>query len=291
MTAQEAVETIEPSPFLWAYNNIILILGGLVVFSVFYSLLRLGFDLLALQKAELMKDMGMEKEEVIKELGQPTWKKIYDWAWSIVPEGHEADIDMGHDYDGIRELDNKLPPWWLVLFYGTIVWAAVYMWVYHSPGNEWSSEQEYLIAMEEAEESKKAHLALSADAVDENTVTLLVDEESLARGSDIYFALCAVCHGQQGEGLVGPNFADPYWVHGGDIKDLFSVIKYGVPEKGMISWRSQLRPSEMQNVASYILTLEGTAPPNQKAAEGDLWERNAESNEEAIDDSDASSEI
>ena len=82
---------------------------------------------------------------------------------------------------------------------------------------------------------------------------------------------CAVCHGQLGEGGVGPNFTDAYWVHGGDIKDLFRTIKYGVPEKGMISWSSQLRPAEMQKVASYILTLQGTDPPNQKAPEGELW--------------------
>ncbi|MEE9373369.1 MAG: cbb3-type cytochrome c oxidase N-terminal domain-containing protein [Saprospiraceae bacterium] len=265
------------NPFIWTLNNIILILGALAVFGVISSLLRLSFNLLSLRKAELMNDLGVEKEDILEELKRPIWKKINDWAWNIIPEGYESEIDLGHDYDGIRELDNKLPPWWLALFYGSIIYAVVYMWVYHSPGNEWSSENEYLMAMVEAEEMKKAHLALSADAVDETTVVLLTDEVSLARGAEIYFALCAVCHGQLGEGLVGPNFSDPYWVHGGGIRDLFTTIKYGVPEKGMISWRSQLRPSEIQKVASFILTFEGTAPPNQKEKEGELYDRDANS--------------
>jgi cytochrome c oxidase cbb3-type subunit 3 len=228
-----------------------------------------------------MKDLGMEKEEIVKELTIPTWKRFYNWAWSIVPVANEEDIDLGHDYDGIRELDNRLPPWWLVLFYGSIAFAAVYMYIYHWSGSDWSSQQEYIMAMEHGEEMKKAYLAKQADFVDETNVEMVTDDASLAIGKDIFMAQCAVCHGQLGEGLVGPNFTDPYWIHGGGVADLFKTIKYGVPEKGMISWKSQLRPSEMQNVASYILTLQGTNPPNQKAREGELWDSSANDNSDS----------
>ena len=278
ITAQEVeAATQSESGFLqWAFDNIILVIGAMVIIFAFSTLLKLAFNLLSLQKARLMKEMGMEKEEVLQELGQPFWKKAYDWAWSYVPVAEEREIDLGHDYDGIRELDNKLPPWWLVLFYGTIAFAAVYMYIYHWSGSEWSSEKEYYASVEEAEESIKQYLALQADEVDETNVAFLTDDNTLMAGESIYKAQCAVCHGQLGEGLVGPNFADRYWVHGGGIKEIFSTIKYGVPEKGMISWQSQLRPSEMQSVASYIKTLEGTNPPNQKAPEGELWEDKAE---------------
>lgn len=259
------------SIYHWLYENIILVIGGVVIVLVFASLLRLAFSLLSLQKARLMKEMGIEKEEVLQELRQPFWSKAYDWAWSYVPIAEESDIDLGHDYDGIRELDNKLPPWWLILFYGTIAFAAIYMYIYHWSGSEWSSEQEYYASIELAEEQIKEYLAQQADAVDETNVTFLTDENTLLAGESIFIGQCAVCHGQNGEGLVGPNFTDQYWVKGGGVKNIFTTIKYGVPEKGMISWKSQLRPSEMQSVASYIMTLEGTDPPNQKAPEGELW--------------------
>lgn len=257
--------------FQWVFDNIFLIIGGVVIVLVFTSLLRLAFSLLSLQKARLMKEMGMEKEEVLQELRQPFWKKAYDWAWSYVPIAEESNIDLGHDYDGIRELDNKLPPWWLILFYGSIVFAGVYMYIYHWSGSEWSSEQEYYASVEQAEERIKEYLALQADEIDETNVAYLTDDNTMLAGESIYKAQCAVCHGQLGEGLVGPNFADEYWVHGGGIKEIFATIKYGVPEKGMISWKTQLRPSEMQSVASYIKSLQGTNPPNQKAPEGEIW--------------------
>lgn len=286
--AQDTAVTATDTTFTWIMDNIFLLFGGIIILWVVHSLLSLSFGLLSVQKAKVMKDIGLEKEEIVQELSKPMWKRMYDWAWSIVPIAQESDIDLGHDYDGIRELDNRLPPWWLVLFYGSIVFALVYMYAYHRPSAEWSSEQEYLMAMADAEEQKKSFLASSMDAVDETTVTLLEDDESIARGADLYIALCAVCHGQQGEGLVGPNFTDPYWIHGGGVKNIFSTIKYGVPEKGMISWKSQLRPSEMQSLASYILTLEGTNPPNQKAQEGDLW---TASEAEVNTETDGNSEI
>jgi cytochrome c oxidase cbb3-type subunit III len=104
--------------------------------------------------------------------------------------------------------------------------------------------------------------------VNENTVAALTDQQNLGVGKVIFLEKCAVCHGQKGEGGVGPNMTDDYWLHGGAIKNIFTTIKYGVPDKGMISWKEQLRPSEIQAVASYLLTLKGTNPPNPKAPQG-----------------------
>jgi len=272
--AQEVtkVSSKDASSFHWVLDNIILIIGGIVIISVFVTLLRLAFSLLSLQKARLMKELGIEKEEVLNELGQPLWQKAYNWAWNLVPIQEESEIDLGHDYDGIRELDNKLPPWWIILFYGSIVFAGFYMYVYHWSGSGWSSEQEYVESIELAEKRIKEYLSNQADAVDETNVAFLSDENTLLSGENIFKQHCVVCHGQFGEGLVGPNFTDSYWIQGGGIKNIFVTIKYGVPQKGMISWKSTLRPSEMQSVASFIMTLEGTDPPNQKDPEGEIWQ-------------------
>jgi cytochrome c oxidase cbb3-type subunit 3 len=130
------------------------------------------------------------------------------------------------------------------------------------------SGQEYLDEMAQAEKDKTEYMKKAAFTIDENNVTLAESAEDLAEGKGIFKQYCAACHGQLGEGKVGPNFTDKFWLHGGSINDLFKTIKYGVPEKGMISWQSQLNPRQMREVASYILTLQGTNPPNQKEAQG-----------------------
>ena len=274
--AQDASGASDAGPFSgllnWAFNNIVLVLGILVLIGGGATLLKLVSMLFDLQKMRLMEDMGIE---VMKEANLLEEKNLFDkiseWMWSIVPVSQEKTIDLGHDYDGIRELDNRLPPWWLLLFYGSIVFGGIYMYYYHWSGNEWSSEKEYEIAMDEAEMQKAAYLDRMANLVNENSVTRLTDGQSMTEGGEIYKANCLACHGAGGEGGVGPNLTDKYWIHGGGINNVFKTIKYGVPEKGMISWKSQLKPVAMQKVASYILSLEGTNPPNAKAQEGNLW--------------------
>ena len=261
----------ESTPFTWALDNIILILGGLAIVAAAITVINLVFNFIDLQKMRILHESGAAPEQIVASTKVPSLKKLYDWAVGLVPISEEKNIDLGHDYDGIRELDNRLPPWWLGIMYGSVIFAIVYVFYFQWGPNDWSSIGEYEMAMEKAAEEKEAYLANAADVVDETNVTLATDEASLASGKDIYITSCLACHGVNGEGLVGPNFTDEYWVHGGDIKDLFKTIKYGVPEKGMISWSSQLSPSSMQNVASYILTMQGTDPPNQKAPEGELY--------------------
>lgn len=188
-----------------------------------------------------------------------------------VPIEREGDIMLDHNYDGIRELDNHLPPWWVNLFYITILFAGVYMWYYHFGGTGPSSADEYKISVEKAKKEMATALAGKANAVDEASVTALTDASALSDGENTFKSTCAACHGQKGEGMVGPNLTDEYWLHGGGIKNVFKTIKYGVPEKGMIAWASQLKPSDIQKVASYILTLKGSNPPNPKAPQGSVW--------------------
>ncbi|MEN8191822.1 MAG: cbb3-type cytochrome c oxidase N-terminal domain-containing protein [Bacteroidota bacterium] len=182
----------------------------------------------------------------------------------------EDDIMLDHDFDGIRELDNKIPPWWNALFYGAIIFAVIYMIDYHVLGDGNVQENEYKQEMQAAALELEL-LTKSGAMITEETVTVQTDAPALASGKDIYIKNCAACHGQLGEGLVGPNFTDEYWVHGGSIKNIFHTIAEGVPAKGMISWKSQLSPNQIQEVGSFILTLQGTDPPNQKAAEGEKW--------------------
>ncbi len=255
------------------FGNMIMVAGGIVIAVAFLSIVRLFNIIMKMEETRMLREKGIE--EVVahyKQPEKPFLSRLWEKLEGAVPVAKEQDILFEHEYDGIRELDNKLPPWWVGMFYLTIIISVGYWYVYHMSDIGLSSAERYELEMEEAAEAVKAYLDKQSDLVNEETVVLLSDELALGQGEGIFKNLCATCHGQLGEGGVGPNFTDKYWVHGGDIQDLFRTIKYGVPEKGMISWTSQLRPSDMQKVASYILTLQGTNPPNQKDPEGELYE-------------------
>ncbi|MDP4215636.1 MAG: cbb3-type cytochrome c oxidase N-terminal domain-containing protein [Bacteroidota bacterium] len=186
------------------------------------------------------------------------------------PIVEEADLDLGHDYDGIRELDNKLPPWWKYGFYATMVFAAIYLWRYHVSHTAPLQDEEYTIAVSEAAIQKEAYLKKSANSVDETTVKLLTAPSDLGAGKSIFETTCFACHGKNGEGGVGPNLTDAYWLHGGSINDVFKTIKYGWPEKGMKSWKDDFSPSQIAQIASYVKSLTGSNPPNPKPPQGIL---------------------
>lgn len=192
-----------------------------------------------------------------------------------IPQEREGDITLDHNYDGIRELDNHLPPWWVNMFILTVIWSVGYMWFYHWGGNGLNQADEYKTEVEAAKKEIAIALAGKANAVDESNVTALTDASALADGELIFKNVCSACHGTKGEGMVGPNFTDEYWIHGGGIQNVFKIVKYGVPEKGMIAWAAQLKPVDMQKVSSYILTLKGTNPPNPKAPQGEIWKEGA----------------
>lgn len=257
--------------FEWAYHNILLLIAIIVFLGVALASIDLIWALIYAQnKEEIEKAQSLKSNNEVAI--ESFWSTLSKKSWNLVPIEKEADIDLGHNYDGIRELDNSLPPWWLYMFYGCIIWAFAYIYYYHFSNAGQNQKQEYIAAMELAEVNKNKYLASQANAIDEKTVIMLADQALLSEGKEMYLTNCAVCHGQLGEGGVGPNFTDKYWLHGGSINEVFSTIKYGVPEKGMIAWKTQLRPAAIQKLASYILSLQGTNPPNQKEPQGQIPE-------------------
>jgi cytochrome c oxidase cbb3-type subunit 3 len=174
----------------------------------------------------------------------------------------------GHEYDGIKELDNKLPKWWLWLFYITIIFALVYFIRLHVLQTADKQDDAYAKEVEAAMIQYKA--TRSASTIDASNVTLLTDATSIAAGKAIFDKSCVVCHLAQAQGLVGPNLTDDNWIHGCKIGDIFNLITTGVPDKGMISWKDQLTAEQIQQVSSYIVSLKGSNPPNPKAPQGEL---------------------
>ena len=201
-----------------------------------------------------------------------TWgKNLYNKMLGSKPMEEEVEIILDHNYDGIRELDNNLPPWWVYLFYASIVFAVVYLARFHV-FNDYTQDEEYeqevATAQLEIEEYKKTAKGL----VDANTVELLTDASDLNAGKTIFESNCVACHMADGGGGIGPNLTDQNWILGGGIKNVFHTISEGGRDgKGMIAWKQNLKPVEIAQVASYVLTFEGTTAANPKAAEGDIW--------------------
>lgn len=195
------------------------------------------------------------------------WKKFR--GISVALQDEKQILIDGHDYDGIQELDNRMPPWLQFLFYSTVFFAVVYSAYYFGGlGDLQIAELDKEIATAEAE--KKAYMEKVGASMDENSVTLLTDKAGVDAGMKIFQEKCTACHGTEGGGSVGPNLTDAYWLHGGGIHNVFKVIKYGVPEKGMISWEKQLSPTDIQKVASFVLSIKGTKPANAKEPQGEL---------------------
>lgn len=196
-------------------------------------------------------------------------KNIFNKLTDAVPVENEEDILLHHEYDGIQELDNKLPPWWTSLFAICIAFAYGYILYYHTFSLGKLSAEAYEEEMALAEEQVAAHLA-TQPTIDETTVVAFDDDGHLANGKATFTKNCASCHGPDGQGnAIGPNLTDEFWLHKCGIKNVFKTIKYGVPQKGMIAWQTQLSPLQIQEVASYILTLQGTNPADPKEAQGE----------------------
>lgn len=195
---------------------------------------------------------------------------FWDKFNKVVPLEKEHDILLDHNYDGIQELDNSLPPWWKYGFYLTIVVGVFYLWYYHMGGNGPSSHDEYVAEVQAGEEAKAAYLAKSANNVDENTVKLL-DAAGIAEGQKIFKSMCAACHANDGGGGVGPNLTDEYWLHGGGVQNVFKSIKYGWADKGMKSWKDDFSPNQIAQIASYVVSLQGTKPAAPKEKQGEIY--------------------
>lgn len=193
------------------------------------------------------------------------WTKVL----GLKPISEEKDIMLDHEFDGIAELDNPTPAWFMWLFYATIFFAGAYLLNYHVFNWGKLQDEEYVAEVREADAAKAAYLAKAANLIDENTVKESKDAAVISAGETIFKSNCVACHGDKGQGVVGPNLTDEFWLHGGKVNSVFKTIKYGVPEKGMISWEKTLTPKQISEVTNFILSLKGTNPAGAKAPQGE----------------------
>jgi len=266
--ATEAETVASPSSIGGLTPTTFWVLAG-VIATELLVIIAMGFFVKRFLTNEVVA-VSNKAEAVIaaKPSGFNVW---WDKLNSFKPMEQEANIDLGHNYDGIRELDNRLPPWWLYGFYVTVIIGVIYLWRYHISETAPLSKQEFEIAMMKADEEKAAYLTKAANNVDENTVAFMKEPSALDAGKTAYVQMCAACHGKAGEGGVGPNLTDDYWIHGGNLKDVFKSIKYGWPEKGMKAWQEDFSPVQIAQISSYIKSLQGSNPPNGKEKQGELY--------------------
>jgi cytochrome c oxidase cbb3-type subunit 3 len=266
-------EFIADSGDQWAFEKypvIKTIFWGLVLLAIF---IEIGFGTL---KRRIFNSLNSNAQELQMQFEEEQFEnsflgKLYSKLLGGRPIEDEGEIILDHNYDGIKELDNNLPPWWVYLFYATIIFAVVYLARYHVfDGDSTSVEYDKEVAQAkiDIEEYKKNN----PDLVDAASVVLLTEESDLAAGKTIFTEKCTVCHKDDGGGGIGPNLTDENWILGGGIKNVFNTISEGGRDgKGMVSWKSELSANEMAQVSSYLLGFQGTTPAVPKAAEGDIW--------------------
>ena len=217
------------------------------------------------QKAQLEIDDSIPFTE------KEWYKNLMRRLTKTEPMENEASLLMHHDYDGIKELDNNLPPWWTYLFIASVIFAFLYMIQYELLGAD-NQEDELRIELAQAKIDVAEYMKTAPDLMDEKTVVALTDPADIDAGKALFAANCAACHRADGGGQIGPNLADDHWILGGGIKEIFHTIANGGRDgKGMIAWKATLKPKEIQKVSSYILALKGSNPENPKAPEGEVW--------------------
>lgn len=218
---------------------------------------------------------------------QNTYKKLL--GSKPIEEEHEIILD--HNYDGIKELDNSLPPWWLYGFYATIIFGAIYLLRYHVFNGQ-SQFEELEVAYAEANKAIEEYRKTAKDLVDFNTVEVLTDASDLANGKRIFETNCIACHMSDGGGGIGPNLTDKHWILGGGINNIFKTVSEGGRDgKGMVPWKNSLKPSEIAQVSSYVMQFEGTTPANPKAPEGEIWVNPNAEEEEVVETNDVDTEV
>ncbi len=234
----------------------------LVLLKTFKVLTRIIMKSEGYSDAEILAEFKPAKKE--KKPKGEVWNKLL----SLKPLSQEKELVMDHEYDGIQELDNPIPGWFMYLFYITIVFAVSYLLIYHVFGIGQLQYAEYKTEMAQADVAKKEFLSKQANRVDENSVKLVSDPATIAAGQAIFKTTCAACHGEHAQGVVGPNLTDDFWLHGGKINEVFKTIKYGVPAKGMPTWEKQLSAKQISDVANFVKSLHGTNPAGAKEPQG-----------------------
>ena len=270
ISAQDATTTAQYIPIDWSItgdrlNFFLLGVIGIEVLVMFYFLRWLRVLILPVS----------EKKEIAQTASKTNrWWDRFNKSVSI---DKEQDVQLDHDYDGIKELDNSLPPWWIYGFYFTILFAGVYLYRYHVSKSAPLQVEELAVEKIQAEREKLAYMATQANNVDETSIAYNPTTELLTEGKAIFVKNCVSCHGPEAQGAsIGPNLTDEYWIHKGGIKDIFKTIKNGVQEKGMIPWGQQLSNAQIAAAATFIKSLKDSHPTNPKAPQGDKYEEESE---------------
>lgn len=274
--AQESVAT---GPSFWSdpVNHPMMPLYAISAFVFITIVLVLVVALYMIRIINILT-VQAEKERATK-LGiayvpRPSWWNRFNKSMSAaVPVEQEQSIELDHNYDGIKELDNHLPPWWKWLFIATVVWSGIYIFVYHFSDSLPLQTEEYQTELAQAEEQASQNAAAKPESViDENTLVYSADAEILANGNKVFTINCVACHKADGGGnAIGPNLTDAYWLHGGELKSIFATIKNGVVEKGMPAWGKAMSPKDVRDVTFYVMSLQGTNPAGAKEPQGELF--------------------
>ncbi len=273
---EESVPVIIPEPSLGLSTTEILIVALLLFAVVLLVVSIILFNAFKVMLKEQTNPTPYKKYIAEEPLDYDEWllqnktkPNIWTKLLSLKPLEEEKDLEIDHSYDGIKELNNPIPHWFNFLFYGTLIFAVGYLYYYHIGDGE-RQDDEYKTEMVNAELAKKKFLAKSGKSIDENSV--IVDPAEIANGKVVFTANCVACHGENAEGLVGPNLTDEFWIHGGGVSDIFKAVKYGFPEKGMVSWEKNLTAKNISEVTNYIISLKGSKPAGAKEAQGEKYE-------------------
>jgi len=250
--ASAPVEVAKPAPSAGVSGGTLFFLISIIVFLV-AAILVLANGVKALKNKDKESEIQYEEEG-------------FGFLTKAVAIEDEDKILLDHDYDGIKELDNVLPPWWVWMFYATIIFAFVY-WGLYQTFNVWPLQEEaYEIEIAEAEKEVQAYKEANGLLITADNVTVLTDEASIEAGKKIFAGTCAACHAAEGQGLVGPNLTDKYWLYGGEIGDIFTSISEGRPN-GMPAHKSQFNELQIQQLGSYIKSMkyvEGKEPEGKE---------------------------
>ncbi len=253
-------------PIIWAVLGMVLLIA-IALEIIAAALQRILFSGLSPE----VKENFLAAEKVREENRFGWFKRKYEEMLGAKPMEKEQEIVLDHNYDGIRELDNKLPPWWVYMFYATIIFAVVYL-LRFEVFDGYTQIDEYQTDVAQANEDVAEFKKNNKDLIDAETVEQLTDPADIAAGKTIYTDNCVACHKDSGGGGIGPNLTDDQWILGGGIKNIYhSISEGGRAGKGMIAWKTDLKPSEMAQVASYVMTLHGTNPADGKEPEGEIW--------------------
>ncbi|MES2486071.1 MAG: cbb3-type cytochrome c oxidase N-terminal domain-containing protein [Bacteroidota bacterium] len=253
------------------------------VFLLFVIFLQIAIEIVVLAIDRVTDALLTEEQKKVKALADAqditdtVWfKKLKGYFVKTRPMEEEGEILLHHDYDGIKELDNVLPPWWVNLFYACIVFAVIYLVQFHILDGK-DQKAEFETEMADAKLAIEEYKKTAKDLIDEGTVTLLTEPADIAAGKEVFQSNCVACHRPDAGGAIGPNLTDEYWLLGGGIKNVFHTITNGGRDgKGMVAWKGTLKPSEIQQVASYVLSLKSSNPKDPKAPDGEIWKDEAQ---------------